>query len=126
MNNLRNIEGRVSLMSKKYPIFGGKWSNGTWNSNAEPGTKGNLLFSGVFENGTWNNGIWLDGHWRGGRWLDGTWKKGEIYSNKFNKYIPSLINPKEFYKIERDNKVATEPIFFKKINAGFKSSAGKC
>lgn len=113
----------------------GSWKNGTWNDGA---WKDGIWENGYWKNGTWYNGIWYDGVWEngvhlGGFWKDGIWKEGKwhkgiwrkgiwyngfweeglwedgsIISKKFKKTINSKINPKEFYKIEKESSTIEE------------------
>lgn len=66
--------------------YDGNFKGGTW--------KGHSFYEGTFHNGIWESGEWL----KRGKWI-----KGDIFSKKYNKYITSLKNPTEFYKLEENS-----------------------
>lgn len=89
----------------------GIWEKGTWKTGTwKDGTwKDGIWQDGTWEDGTWEGGTWKSGEWRDGFWKDGTWKDGEwgggrIWSKKFNKYVKSDEDPREFYRYEKSAK----------------------
>lgn len=94
---------------------GGYFFNSTWNdgnftngkifrSKFNGGSFSNGRFiKSIFNDGAFSTGVFEDSKWKDGRWESGTWKSGSIWSEKYRVWIPSVIDPNNFRKVERES-----------------------
>jgi len=81
-------------------FWGGTFTGKTWERGDFWGGTfaGETWENGWFYRGTFTSGTWKGGYWQNGTWGGGTWIKGKIYDKELGEYIPSDVDPNEYFK----------------------------
>ena len=84
------------------------WENGEY--NGKDFGMDCTFENSLFKDGNFVSGVFKNSQWKSGTWLGGNWESGEIYSEKYNRWLESNVNPAKFYRFEEKSNDVNELI----------------